>query len=106
MASIPDRVQIGPYSFSIEFNKEANDAANSWGRVIWESQKVQLLPTVESTKLAEVLLHEVLHGVIHTSGLTKTENEEQFILATSAILLDTMRRNPGLVEFLMTEGAF
>lgn len=99
---LPDRVQIGPYSFHIELNKEVNDAGNSWGRIMYDSQRIFIDPAVERTKIAESLLHEILHGVLHVSGY-RLDDEEKFVLGTSTILLDTMRRNPDVVEFLMIQ---
>ena len=54
----------------------------------------------------DTLLHEVLHAIVAMTSSEKAyakEDAEQAIAVLGTHLLDTMRRNPDLVTFLLAE---
>lgn len=57
-------------------------------------------------KVRETLLHETLHAIIGTSRVWPFDDhegrEEELVSTLAPLLLDTLRRNPGLVESLMS----
>lgn len=69
-----------------------------------DPQEIHLEPTLADDMLADALLHEVLHAVWLVVGGRENidkELEEKIIAIISPTLLDTLRRNPELVLFLL-----
>lgn len=106
----PNRVQVGPYSFTIDFDPithnsvEIAEGEKLYGRVDFPSQTINVNPGQEKDSLADTILHEILHAVIYISGLQKRfegNSEEELITPMATTLLDTLRRNPKLVDFLV-----
>lgn len=50
--------------------------------------------------LRETVLHEMLHCIMEHTGIDPEEHE-QLIRSVSPLLLETLRRNPELVEWLV-----
>lgn len=63
-------------------------------------------PNQGPDQLAATLLHEVLHAVWSTVGLSHAnlaeveDREETVVAALEPLLLDVLRRNPKLVRYL------
>jgi hypothetical protein len=51
-------------------------------------------------RVAVTLLHEVVHAIFKIAGLPN-EKEEDTVTRLSPLLLDTLRRNPDLVAYLL-----
>jgi hypothetical protein len=108
----PAKVQVGPYLYSVVVDEAAINKASvesqSWR--IGDSNHGKLIitldPSMAPDMMASVLLHEIEHACLAQVGadedLTK-EQLERVCNATSTMLLDTLRRNPKLVEFLIGE---
>lgn len=58
------------------------------------------------THRAEVLLHEVLHGILVTTSRKEDigEKEEEVVRALSVALLAVLRDNPEFVKYLTADG--
>lgn len=112
MADLPKHVQVGPWKLSVvcdaaELAKE--QAAARDGRIgsyDGNGQRLILSPDLGPDQTAGTLLHEVLHAAWSTAGLdaddlkNSEEVEEAVVRALEPIMLDTLRRNPALVEYL------
>ena len=110
--SIPDSIQIGPYRFRVEATQSAIDRQrvesgrqNRVGQLDIRHALIHVDPTLQPDVLADTLLHEVLHGVWAAVGLPEEKLEaEQVVGALTPLLLDTLRRNPALVDYLLERG--
>lgn len=102
--------QIGPYKYNIFYDAEhilrqgleVNDGL--FGYTEHHSQGIWIDPAQAPDMAAETLLHELLHACFFASGLTvqlADDKEEEVIRCLSPILLDTLRRNPELIEALI-----
>ena len=105
----PSRVKIGHRSYRItsspqaHLEAEAKEGQRLWGRIDHSQQTITLDPQMGANHAPEVLLHEVLHGVISlTGGLTPkdTETEDGIITRLQNGLLGVLRENPALVAYL------
>ncbi len=95
------QVQVGPIAYTIEFDDRAADAANCWGRIDYARQSILLDSKASPDHLAVTVLHEILHAVLHSVGIEK-DPAEDVISRSTPTLLDTLRRNPKLVHYLLT----
>lgn len=108
---MPKEVIIGPYNYQVKNDKPSMDSA----RVRFESleaigftstheQCIYVDPELSEDMRAEVLLHEILHAVCEATGIGTSfeeKEEEQFIATVSPILLDTLRRNEEITNYLL-----
>lgn len=119
--NLPSVVQVGPYTFAIVCSKQAileedakdlafklasdDESDSSVGRFLDLQQQILLDPDQKEDMMADTLLHEILHAIYYTSALKEIElrdlNEEQLVGILTPILLDTLRRNPEVVNYLM-----
>lgn len=102
---IPESIQVGPYPYTVKIVERLR--SDSGEKLAGHARHGQGIIEIDSEQSAicmrETLLHEVLHGVCSTVGLwdeKQTYTEESFIRCVTAMLLDTLRRNPALVEYL------
>ena len=112
MADMPTVVQVGPYRFTVKIDRaeidKARVAAEDWCRIgvcrRWDLDLV-ITPETAPDVQAETLVHEVLHAIwMVVRGPTKGLTEETFIGHLAPTLLDTLRRNPALVAYLIDTG--
>jgi hypothetical protein len=66
--------------------------------------KIHLDKKAAAGVVQETLLHEVLHAVTEFTGLDDNlgESEEDFVNRLSPVLLQVLRDNPELVEYLLS----
>lgn len=95
MAELPSTIQVGPYHFSVTDEEHAFDkvcAENEglvWGYIRYGKCEIILAP-------------QQAHAVWHLAD-TKHEDEEEHIRILATGLLDTLKRNPELVKYLIAE---
>lgn len=103
----PSSVVVGPYTYSVVVDEAAVHAASyEEGRPLsgisdHAAQTIALHPDLGPDALADILLHEVLHAELaQLDHNLPRDVEERIVTYLGAHLLDTLRRNPQLVEFL------
>jgi hypothetical protein len=110
---MPPVVQVGPYRFtvrcdtpSIAVKSQESGNKKPMGLTDTLNLTIDIDPKCAPDQRADTLLHEVLHTIICTvGGWEKGWTEEDAISALSPTLLDTLRRNPDLVRYLLGEYA-
>lgn len=110
----PDHVLIGPHKFTIHYDQQYFlDLARSSGSDRFGESSMANMTIVVSdarafTGLQETLLHEILHCLIWQAGITIPEDddasgderEETLVGQMSGILLDCIKRNPHVFDWL------
>lgn len=109
-APMPERIQIGPFAFGVSGDPKAIAEARRNGEDgrLGETDPVKLTIVIDtdlpSGQIRDSVLHETLHAVVYTAGKwEKGIAEEQAIARFCPLLLDTLRRNPALVAYLMAD---
>jgi len=102
-----DIIEIGPVQYKIEHNAEAintlrvdMDDASIRAHIHYSSSTITVDPALSASQKRLSLLHEILHGTLSGLGLHGINNED-VVTPTASSLLDTLRRNPKMVAFLM-----
>jgi hypothetical protein len=104
---IPKQLQIGPTTYRIktkrsDLNKAQVEMKETVsGCVIFKDQTIYLDKKQGQDQLADTLLHEVMHACLQPLFGMEEDAEEAFVRTLAPGLLDTLRRNPELVAFLM-----
>jgi hypothetical protein len=108
MTTIPEHIAVGPLSYAVSEDQSAHDRASvaegraTWGIIQYGSERILLDPEQSPGHKRMALLHEVLHACWHLTDRAH-DDDEAACLALSGPLLDTLRRNPTLVAYLLDE---
>lgn len=106
---LPDHVLVGPYRYELaadkaQINQRSVDGSMFLrGETDYHALLIVVDPDLAPTKLAETILHEVLHTVTSMCGVIDdigSKEEERYVARLAPALLDVLRRNPDLVAFL------
>lgn len=110
MTVLPSMIQVGPLRFTAVIDqktvdKERKDSNTSGviGFVRRHTQEIFIAEDVAADQQAVALLHEILHAIYGQFDVDAKIDDEATVSITSGVLLDTMRRNPDLVAYLMGE---
>lgn len=108
--SPPSRVQVGHMCYDVVVDKQrADDAGVTYGQSDHSKCTIVLNPDQHAHQMRDTVLHEVLHAICDQLGVNKGgaaalldfDAEERLVSSLSPILLDTLRRNPHLHEYLL-----
>ena len=114
---MPEFVDVGPYTIPIindasEMKRERREYNDPGIQGLFRSTPhvIILDPDTDLSRQRSILLHEVRHAVwaylsmdldVNTPTEKATYTEEEVIRRETPALLDTLRRNPDLVQFIM-----
>ena len=112
MAELPAKIEVGGYTYTC-----VEDAAEilrmnavigiSFGGICeFENARILLNPSPALSRRRVDMAHECCHAIInerHLDTLFKDETDEVFVKVFAPALVELLRRNPGLVAFLVSE---
>ncbi|MDR7461762.1 MAG: hypothetical protein QN204_04995 [Armatimonadota bacterium] len=97
------RVVVGHRAYRVDW-APVDDSSD--GEFLARRGVVRVDPDGDEGHLAEVLMHELLHVLVHDSGLSLPEpQEEQVVSALAPRLLDFLSRNPRCAAWLIAAGS-
>jgi len=103
-----DSVSVGPIRYDVVYDEAAIDKQGREDRDVLSGftdllkQRILIRPGMGADRTAEIVLHEVLHAAADLGHLFGEDGaaEEDAVRRLAPILLDIMRRNPVLVDYL------
>lgn len=101
----PKEIEVGPYSYTIAHGDPAT--RRQLGGDHGETDHGELIIRINERAagvVRETLVHELLHAFSDLAGLQEqygAEIDEQWCRRLAPWLLDALRRNPDLVDFLL-----
>jgi hypothetical protein len=104
---LPKEVEVGPYVYTIAHGDVTT--RRQLGGDHGETDHSELIIKINERAtgvVRETLVHELLHALSDLAGLQEqygAEADEQWCRRIAPWLLDTLRRNPNLVDFLLTD---
>lgn len=111
LAKLPSKIRVGSTTYAVRYNKAELDAISVAQKsdYVGHTHHHQLVMTVDDTVASEVMrdtvLHEVLHALWYSTGLTEFAEftEEQAVSVLAPALMSVLRNNPVLVQYLAGE---
>lgn len=116
MSDRPTRIQIAGQPFAVEWENQNGkrlheDADGYWdlGTTAVYEQRLIIRTNQAEHQLRDTVLHEVIHALINMTGqrdrfkpndASEKHPEEPVVLAVATALLQVLRANPSLVEWL------
>jgi len=108
MPAMPATIEVGPFAYTVLVDPTAmrdhEHAAHHtcMGGLDTKGLRIMLAPEQAAGQMRDTLLHEVLHACFNVTGGLPTYDEEEKVLSLLAsLLLDTLRRNPEFVAYLV-----
>ena len=108
ITNTPTSVQIGPFSYAVEFDGETSYDYDYLGVCLNRSRRFKLDPRQSDTEIPQTLLHEILHALgcayeVPEWRSHKTDGDGRItdkidLMATALIQL--LRDNKSLVQWL------
>ena len=109
VSKLPLSVEVGPFRYKIvllECGITHEDGSDCQGLTDHDNQKIILDQSLDHEMLVETFFHEILHAVFSAVGLDfefGEKKEERYVRSISPILLDTLRRNPLVAQYLLSQ---
>lgn len=103
---VPIAIKVGATTYDVAVKKRLPE--NRYGDTRNGIASIRLNKVMTLGPTQDTLLHEVLHAVVHVSGMQNVlefsdESEEKMIRILTPWILGVIRDNPELIEYL-TEG--
>jgi Zn-dependent peptidase ImmA (M78 family) len=89
----PETIRIGPKDYKLRDQTEVEDV-ESRGLVDHHKTEMALKPGLGSQQANLSLMHEIIHAIFETSGLSKLNDDEQLVDVLAAYLVMLIRDNP------------
>ena len=102
---LPKRVKVGPFTYEVKLGgPEFAEDTRLLGHCDHRKLEIALLPGLADDATVEVLLHEILHACFNAVGqpleFVHKDAEEKAVVALAPILLQVLRANPAVLEYL------
>lgn len=110
----PGYVWIGPHKFTIHYDQQYSldltrtGGVDRFGETSMANMTIVVSNARAFTGMQETILHEILHALIWQAGIDVPENpdasgherEEKLVGQLSGVLLDCIKRNPQVFDWL------
>lgn len=96
---MPKHVRVGPFTYRIAVTPDIDE----FGHTANDVHRISINVDQSTVSMKDTLLHEVLHACFFTVNLRDQvdyEAEERIVRRLSTILLQVLRSNPKLVEYV------
>lgn len=89
------KIRIGTHDFELlEMNK--HDCAENYGLYYSAAQEIHLNPGMNARRRGEVIIHEILHGIVDMMNMGLKDDEERIVRAFALGIAGTIRDNQKL----------
>lgn len=99
---LPSAVQIGPHRvpfvYKPEIDLEGNEDDIVSGCFFPEDYRIEIRQGLRGSRMAEVLLHEVLHVVFANTKFAPESDEERAVTVLASSLTQIARDNPEFIN--------
>lgn len=108
--AIPTKAILGPFEYRItskrkDWKRYSPEPDDLYGYCCHRRSLILICPDTSPTMRRTVLLHELMHAAAFAAGQVddRKRREEDWVLMAAPMLLDALRRSPGLAAWLTSE---
>jgi hypothetical protein len=108
MANFPKKVSVGHVRYTVRIEKGLASIAGASGTCGEDMQLILIDDQLGPDQERETVLHELMHAIVHATGHRKALEEvdknfeELLVYSMSVRLIELLRDNPKLVEYLVS----
>ncbi|MFZ4431667.1 MAG: hypothetical protein ACOYOQ_00570 [Microthrixaceae bacterium] len=95
----PGKLRVGPFTYRVVVD-EGRIPSDLYGACDKSHHVISLHPNQSGDRLRATLLHEVIHALCDVAAVDDDKAEEAVATRLAPLLLDVLRDNPRLVEYL------
>lgn len=100
MSRPPKKIKFGPFEYTIL--PIANlDGGSNFGKYVTTTKQVMFDPTYSEQVSRETIMHELLHLILDDVFVVPDELEEILVSTLSPRIMELLKRNPKLTEYLL-----
>lgn len=101
MTQMPNLIRVGYRDYAVlAWDREDGQAAEMLGRCDSDAGRIHVDVTRDRQKVANVLLHELLHAAWAEANLQDEDDEERTVSGLANMMSQIWRDNPLLVEYI------
>ncbi len=98
-ASLPNSIKVGPFDFAVvEIAADIADRLREDGDIA--GYTIHIGAGQNGPRLADTVLHEVLHAIYRVWALSDADDEERTVTAMTTGLVSVLRDNPQFTKWL------
>lgn len=95
-------IKIGPIVFKVlELEEVWVDGESLWGHITFAESEIRVKKSLRDDPKQATLLHEVIHGILESTGHREAAKNEGVVGALSHGLLQVLRDNPEFIRGLL-----
>lgn len=87
---IPQKVKILGITYDVQEVEVVDKNESLWGKIDYQEQVIKIDSELKNERKAQVLLHEILHGVLSELGFYEINNNEEAVQGLSTALYCTL----------------
>jgi len=102
----PTSVKIFGQKYKVKYDLHTDEAEKeNMGLTDSTSNTIRLMGNLQEDKMARVFMHEVTHAIINESTLSEKKrfNVEEVCDIVGFHMVDTLKANPAIVEWILKE---
>ncbi|MDQ0270799.1 ImmA/IrrE family metallo-endopeptidase [Cytobacillus purgationiresistens] len=85
------KYRIGSVAYEVKHVPQLAEQHDLIGQIVYKDAVIKLEETLEGTRLKEVFIHEIMHGIFYEAGYA--EQDEDLINRTAKVLYGMLRDN-------------
>ncbi|MBA2413202.1 MAG: hypothetical protein H0V63_10315 [Burkholderiaceae bacterium] len=103
MLKLPPNVKVGGHTYRFVWLAKSAEAVDEWMHCDYDAQRIRVHPackTLDGSKIAEYVIHEVQHAINEAYGNLDGATEEHFTTQSAKGWLQVYRENPKLFAYI------
>ena len=95
-----DKINILGINYYLEEKDIVSDDLNCCGQIDYQQLKIQIKKDLAEEMKKITLIHEILHGILHSTGNEELNNNEDLINRLSTSIYQIFKSNHTLTTYL------
>lgn len=105
MARRPKKIKINETDYKvISRSKRWGKAQKAYGQITYDKKLIEITEGQTPQEYLDTVIHEVMHGIIEEYEVAMDKRkEEKFVTKISNHLTDVLKKNPKLLDWIVSQ---